>query len=85
MTKKDNRLQRILQNPRHVRFSDLDAVLTEYGYERRQSGKGSSHYAYSHPNVDMLVVLASHGKNNILPEYQVKKAIKSLKTLLEGI
>ncbi len=57
--------------------------MIEYGYERRQSGKGSSHYVYSHPSVDILVVLVLHGKNDILPEYQVKKAIKSLKELME--
>ena len=85
MTKKDKRLQHIFQSPKNVRFSDLDVILVKYGYERCQSGKGSSHYVYSHPNVDMLVVLVSHGKNDILPEYQVKKAIKSLKILLEDV
>jgi hypothetical protein len=85
MTKKDKRLHRIFQSPKNVRFSDLDVILVEYGYERRQSGKGSSHYVYSHPEVDMLIVLVSHGKNDILPEYQVKKAIKSLKILLEDV
>lgn len=44
MSKKDKRLQQIFHHPKVVRFSELDAVLTEYGYERRQSGKGSSHY-----------------------------------------
>ncbi len=83
MTKKDKRIQRLFQNPRQIRFAELDAVLEEYGYERRQSGKGSSHYVYSHPDVDILVVVVSHGKNDILPEYQVKKAIKSLRKLME--
>ncbi len=85
MSKKEKRLQRILQNPKDVRFSELDAVLTEYGYERRQSDKGGSHYVYSHPEVNMLVTLVSHGQDDILPEYQVKKAIKSLKLLLEDV
>jgi predicted RNA binding protein YcfA (HicA-like mRNA interferase family) len=85
MSKKEKRLQRILQNPKDVRFSELDVVLTEYGYERRQSGKGSNHYVYSHPEVNMLVTLVSHGQDDILPEYQVKKAIKSLKFLLEDV
>lgn len=85
MAKKDKRLQHIFQNPKNVRFSNLDAILTEYGYEQRQSGKGSSHFVYSHPDIDILIVLVSHGRNDILPEYQVKKAIKSLKRLLEEI
>jgi predicted RNA binding protein YcfA (HicA-like mRNA interferase family) len=83
MTKKNKRWQRLTQNLREVRFSDLDTILIESGYERRQSAKGSSHYVYSHPQADSLVVLVSHGKNDILPEYQVKKAIKSLQSVEE--
>ncbi len=74
-------LKSIQNNPKNVRFSDLDNVLLHFGYEKRQSGKGSSHYFYSHPEIKMLVVLVSHSKNDILPEYQVKKAIQSLKSL----
>lgn len=85
MSKKDKRLQRIFQNPKDVRFSELDAILIEYGYERRQSGKGSSHYVYSHLKINLLVVLVSHGQDALLPEYQVKQAIKSLKLVLEEI
>lgn len=65
-------------------FLDLDKYLHACGYERRQSGKGSSHFVYCHPNVNMLIVLVSHGKNEILPEYMVKKALNSIK-LLENI
>jgi predicted RNA binding protein YcfA (HicA-like mRNA interferase family) len=83
MTKKNKRWQRLTQNVREVRFSDLDAILIESGYERRQSATGSSHYVYSHPQADSLVVLVSHGKDDILPEYQVKKAIKSLQSVEE--
>jgi predicted RNA binding protein YcfA (HicA-like mRNA interferase family) len=83
MTKKNKRWQRLTQNLREVRFSDLDTILIESGYERRQSAKGSSHYVYSHPQAYSLVVLVSHGKNDILPEYQVKKAIKSLQSVEE--
>jgi len=68
---------------KRVRFSDLDTILIESGYERRPSAKGSSHYIYSHPQADSLVVLVPHGKNDILPEYQVKKAIKSLQSVEE--
>lgn len=85
MSKKEKRLQQIFRHPKAVHFSELDGVLTEYGYERRQSGKGSSHYVYSHPKVNLLVVLVSHGKDDVLPEYQVKKAIKALKLVLEEL
>ncbi len=55
--------------------------MIDLGYERRQSGKGSSHYVYSHTRISTLIVLVSHGKNEILPEYQVKKALNSVKLL----
>jgi len=68
-----------------MRFFDLDAILTDLGYEKRQSGKGSSHYVYSHPDAEMLVVLVSHGRNDMLPEYQVRKAVQSVRRLLEKL
>ena len=81
MTKKIKRFNSILDNPKNVRFLDLDKLLIDLGYEKRQSGKGSSHYVYSHPKSMSLIVLVSHGKNEILPEYQVKKALNSIKLL----
>jgi predicted RNA binding protein YcfA (HicA-like mRNA interferase family) len=60
---------------------ELDNFLKDLGFIVRQSGKGSSHYVYSHPEINMLVVLVSHGKNDTLPEYQVKKAINAIKLL----
>lgn len=81
MSSKEKRLKRILNNPKDVRFQELDSLLIELGYMCRQSGGGSSHYVYSHPNSNVLIVLVSHGSNIVLPEYQVKKAINSLKNI----
>ncbi|MCL5990695.1 MAG: hypothetical protein M1419_01155 [Bacteroidetes bacterium] len=83
MTSRVKLLNRIFNNPKNIRFNELNSILLDLGYERRQSGKGSSHYVYSHPKVDMLVVLVTHGKNDVLPEYQVKKAIHSIRILPE--
>ncbi|OGU14453.1 MAG: hypothetical protein A2X61_14345 [Ignavibacteria bacterium GWB2_35_12] len=83
MTSKVKLFNKIFNNPKNIHFIELNSILLELGYERRQSGKGSSHYVYSHPNIDMLVVLVSHGKNDVLPEYQVKKAIQSIRILQE--
>jgi len=44
MTKKEKRLQSLLSDPKSMRFSELDTILTSLGYERRKSGKGSSHH-----------------------------------------
>lgn len=83
MTTIEKQLKKLFEHPRNIRFSELDSVMLTLGYEKRQSGTGGSHYVYSHPDVDMLVVLVSHGRNDVLPDYQVKKALKSVKKLLE--
>ena len=37
---------RIGQNPKHVRFEDLDRLLRGYSFAVRQPKEGSSHYVY---------------------------------------
>lgn len=37
---------KIKNNPRQVRFEELDKILTRSGFTRRQAGGGSSHYVY---------------------------------------
>lgn len=44
MTKREKRIERMRQNPRAVRFEELDAVLLEAGFERRQ--ESGSHVIY---------------------------------------
>ena len=46
MAKRKKRLAKIRQNPKNVRFEELDRVLRDYGFERRQPRSGSSHYFY---------------------------------------
>ena len=40
-------LQQIQNNPKHVRFEELDKILTHYGFTRRQASGGTSHYYYT--------------------------------------
>lgn len=75
-------VRQLFEHSKNVRFKELDLVMTKLGYEKRQSGTGGSHYVYSHPNIDVLVVLVSHGRNDVLPDYQVKKALKVIQQLL---
>jgi hypothetical protein len=46
MTKREKRLAKIRNNPKNVRFEELDHLLRDYGFERRQPSGGSSHYFY---------------------------------------
>jgi predicted RNA binding protein YcfA (HicA-like mRNA interferase family) len=45
-----DKLQKLLEkgrnNPKAVRFVELDKILVAAGFVRRQSGKGTSHYFY---------------------------------------
>ena len=46
MSKLEKLLQRIKNNPKTVRFEELDKVLRREGYVPSQSRSGSSHYTY---------------------------------------
>lgn len=78
MTKKQKRFAKIQANPKQVRFKDLASVLRDAGFEMRQSKRGTSHYVFYHDTIDTVVVLVTHGKNDILPTYQVRKALTAL-------
>lgn len=38
MSKKEKALARIRQNPKHVRFEELEAILIRLGFRKRQDG-----------------------------------------------
>ena len=39
--------ERIKNNPKTVRFEELDKLLLKAGFIKRQSGKGTSHFYYT--------------------------------------
>lgn len=47
MSKLKKLLKRIRNNPKNVRFEELDKILIHYGFTKRQSSGGSSHYYYT--------------------------------------
>lgn len=47
MAKRAKLLLKIRNNPQSVAFEDLDKLLDDYGFVRRQPHSGSSHYVYS--------------------------------------
>lgn len=77
MTKQEKRLKKIKQNPRHVRFDDLDRVLIHYGFERTQSGKGTSHYYYILEEYRLSIPY----KRPFLKVVYVKEALKILEEI----
>jgi transcription-repair coupling factor (superfamily II helicase) len=75
MSKSDKLLSQIINNPRDVRFDDLNKLLIRYGFERRQSRRGSSHYTYSHSNLVDILTIPFNRPVNV--EY-VKRAIDAI-------
>ncbi len=47
MSKLEKLLERVRNNPKAVRFEELDKLLIRAGFTRRQSKKGSSHFYYT--------------------------------------
>lgn len=50
MSTKQKALDKMRQNPRGVRFDEIDKVLLWYGFTQRQPRGGSSHYVYVPPD-----------------------------------
>ena len=69
-------LKKILQNPKNVRFEDLDKLLKMFGYDVRQPNKGSSHYIYYKAN-EKRIITVPHKKPFIKSVY-IKEIIKLL-------
>ncbi len=83
MTKREKRLEKIRNNPKNVRFEDLDQVLRDYGFERRQPGSGSSHYVYIHrvwPKYQLTVPY----KRPFLKSHYVREVLKILDEIIAG-
>jgi predicted RNA binding protein YcfA (HicA-like mRNA interferase family) len=74
MSKREKRLSKIRQNPKHVSKDELDQVLVDYGFINRE-GKGS-HTVYQHPGEETPIVVAVHGKH--VPAYIVKQVLAAI-------
>ncbi len=72
MSKTEKLLKKIRQNPKNVRFKDIDKLLLSLGFEKRQRG---SHATYVLKNQGRITV--PFRKPFILPVY-VKEVLKLL-------
>lgn len=48
-------LEKIKNNPRQVRFEELDRILIRAGFTKRQPSGGSSHYIYTEGKVRLTI------------------------------
>lgn len=76
MSQLEKLLEKIKNNPRQVRFAELDKILIRFGFIRRQPQGGSSHYIYSKGSKQISV---PHAQPHIKAIY-VERALE----LLEG-
>ena len=74
MSRYDKLLNKVKNNPKQVKFEDLDKILIKEGFSRRQPRKGSSHYIYTKGCIRITVPFDQPH----LGEAYVKLAIKAL-------
>ena len=78
MTKREKALIKIRQNPKNVRFEDIDNLLSRYGFSKRQKG---SHAVYTHEDVPEIITVPFRVPF-ILPVY-AKNVLKILDKYFE--
>ena len=77
ITKKEKLLGRIKNNPKTVKFEELDKLLKDVGFVSRQPNGGSSHYTY----VLQDKILTVPFKRPYVKIIYIKMAIKLLEAL----
>lgn len=85
MTTIDGHINFLLQGKRSVRFKELQRILFGLGFQMRQQKRGGSHYVFKRSGLKDFIVLVSHGSNDVIPEYQVRQAVRVLRQLKEQI
>ncbi len=69
-------LKKILKNPKNVRFEELDNLLIELGFIKRQPRGGSSHYTYTKKDLNKIITIPF--KKPFLKVVYVKMVLKEL-------
>lgn len=77
ITKKEKLLKGIKNNPKTVKFEELDKILKDVGFDRRQPSGGSSHYTYIFEDKILTVPY----KRPYIKVIYVKMAMKLLEEL----
>ena len=73
MARREKLRQKIANNPKAVRFDDLETLLFAYNFNK--TGGGSSHFKYQHPSGAMVVVAF---RRPHLKAYAVKAALVAI-------
>ncbi len=81
MTKKEKLLQRVKNNPKDTKFSEVQQLLKDAEFRENSQRAEAAITIYYHESLDRIVTLTKGTKR--LPEYQVKDALRALQ-ILEG-
>ena len=79
MTKREKRLERIRSNPKNVRFEELDRLLLDFGFVRKQPRGVSSHFTYVRGQQRLTIPM----NRPHLREVYVKNVLKFLDEMLD--
>ncbi|MBT1278938.1 type II toxin-antitoxin system HicA family toxin [Thermoanaerobacter sp. CM-CNRG TB177] len=71
--------QKIKENPKNVRFEDINKLLGYYGFVIREPRSGSSHVTYYHPKLAEILTIPKH-RPHIKPVY-IKRALRLIEML----
>ena len=83
MARKEKLLNRIRNNPKQVRFEDVDKIMRQCGFEERHD---ASHYVYSHPQVaGVVTIVRPHGKGGtqFVAPFYIKRALEAIDEIEE--
>jgi hypothetical protein len=78
MSKLEKLIEKAVNNPKEVRFEELDKIISTYGFIKRQSRSGTSHYCYSLGSINFSIPFKKPFVKTIYVE-RVMKIIKELK------
>lgn len=80
MTKIEKRFQRILNNPKDIKWTELQAVLNKFGFKCEPPGSGS-HWSVYDDKSYVIATVPVH--NNRVKAIYVKKLIDLIKEVRE--
>lgn len=75
MAKDAKIIRKMKQNPRNIRFEELDGFLQRRGFEGTSRG---SHVQYRHPDGTRFSVVRPHGGNKTVNQNAIREIVETL-------
>lgn len=75
MSRMDKLIQRIKENPKTVRFEDIESLFNGLGFQTRSRG---SHYTFK-KDKSIIMVVRPHGRKKFTAMVDIKKMLDYLK------